>query len=311
MGFKSKKSIKDTEAAAAAAFLAAVESAGPDGKWQKSWMGTGDFPVNPTTGREYAGGFNSFVLGLRSLSYGGDNRWAGFGQWKTDGRPVKEDEKGTDIWYPRFKCATCGVPVGWGKKCRNGHSVVKSASKVFSGWGSSVVFNTQQTTRPMETVSPNADVDPEVGYKATAEIIKNLGVNIGHGGGRAYYSPSEDRVQMPVPGAFVTLADYWSTTLHETGHWTGHSTRLDRPGVNGSARTADGYAYEELVAELTAGFLCMHLNIAREGLFENHVQYIATWRRRLTEDPGLLRKAAGEAGAAMRYILKNGGHSTK
>ena len=303
-------SIEETEAMAVERFLSAVESADESGKWTKSWMGDSGEPMNLMTGAAYRGGFNYFTLTLAGLAYGGDNRWAGFGQWAKGKNPVKEGEKGTSIFFPRVKCATCGTGIGRGKKCRNGHSIVKASDRKFSGWGSSYVFNNQQTQRPVEAVSI-ADVDPQIGFEAAASIIDTLSMTLAHGGDRAFYSPPEDRVQMPVPGAFNTVADYWSTMLHETGHWTGHSTRLDRPGVNGSARTADGYAYEELVAELTAGFLCMHLNIAREGLFENHVQYIATWRRRLTEDPGLLRKAAGEAGAAMRYILKNGGHSTK
>ena len=208
-----------------------------------------------------------------------------------------------------MKCATCGTAIGRGKTCRNGHSIVKAAERAFSGWGTSYVFNNQQTQRPVEAVTI-ADVDPQIGFESAASIIDTLNMSLNHGGDRAYYSPREDRVQMPVPGAFNTLADYWSTMLHETGHWTGHKSRLNREGIAGDIRTSDTYAYEELVAELTAGFLCMHLNIAREGLFENHVQYIATWRRRLTEDPSLLRTAAGEAGAAMRYILKHGGHES-
>lgn len=302
-------SIRETEKAAVERFLSAVESADNNGKWQKSWMGDSGEPTNLVTGAAYRGGFNYFTLALAAMAHGGDNRWAGFGQWRKSGNPVRKDEKGMAIFFPKIKCATCGTAIGKGKACRRGHSIVKASERTFAGWGTSYVFNNQQTMNPEAEVSI-ADVDPEVGFEAAAGIIDTLSMNLNHGGDRAYYSPSEDRVQMPAPGAFNTLADYWSTMLHETGHWTGHKSRLNRVGIAGEIRTSDTYAYEELVAELTAGFLCMHLNIAREGLFENHVQYIATWRRRLTEDPSLLRTAAGEAGTAMRYILKHGGHDS-
>ncbi|WP_312715826.1 zincin-like metallopeptidase domain-containing protein, partial [Escherichia coli] len=43
---------------------------------------------------------------------------------------------------------------------------------------------------------------------------------------RAYYSPSQDRIVMPLSSQFDRDADYWATLLHELVHSTGHPSRL-------------------------------------------------------------------------------------
>jgi antirestriction protein ArdC len=59
-------------------------------------------------------------------------------------------------------------------------------------------------------------------------------------------------------------ADSYDTTLaHETTHWTAHESRLARDfgtHVFGS----EGYAIDELVAELGAAFLCADLDLTLE-----------------------------------------------
>ena len=74
---------------------------------------------------------------------------------------------------------------------------------------------------------------------------------------RAAYVPSWDLVMMPPRELFETEqgeANYWATFWHEVVHWTGHSSRLSRePHRVWGDRT---YAFEELIAELGAAFLC-------------------------------------------------------
>ena len=60
---------------------------------------------------------------------------------------------------------------------------------------------------------------------------------------------------MPPFEAFRDAESYYATLAHECTHWTRHPTRLDRDF--GRKRFGDeGYAMEELVAELGAAFLC-------------------------------------------------------
>ena len=52
---------------------------------------------------------------------------------------------------------------------------------------------------------------------------------------------------MPLKAQFSDEVGYYSTALHELGHWTGHETRLNREsGPFGSI----SYAKEELRAEI-------------------------------------------------------------
>ena len=57
--------------------------------------------------------------------------------------------------------------------------------------------------------------------------------------------------------------------------WSGSKTRLDRD-FGGHRFGSEGYAVEELVAELGAAFLCADLELALEPR-EDHASYIATW----------------------------------
>src|SRR5690606_36532744 len=59
-------------------------------------------------------------------------------------------------------------------------------------------------------------------------LVKNTGAHIDHvRGDRAFYSPLSDNIRMPERTQFKTSDRYYSTLLHELGHWTGHKVRLN------------------------------------------------------------------------------------
>jgi len=79
---------------------------------------------------------------------------------------------------------------------------------------------------------------------------------IEHGGGRACYSPSEDKVSMPEAKVFETPHAYYGTLFHELTHSTGHVSRLNRKEVTDIIHFGSTpYSREELVAEMGAAFL--------------------------------------------------------
>lgn len=295
----------DTDARITADLLAALDAhaANPVG-WKMPWDSFAGFPVNATTGNSYGGSYNAVVLMFAAASFGGDQRWAGFGQWKKKGNPVKAGERGVAIFFPRFACAACGR-AAFGKGCKGcGAKFAKASDKRMAGFSQSTVFNNQQTVEPIPAPEVK-DVDPAEGYEAAAAIVAKAGADVRHGGGRAFYSPADDYIGLPEAGAFATVADYWSTSLHEHAHWTGHASRLNRVGItrpDGYSREA--YAYEELVAEISASFLCKHAGVDRPGLDDQHIAYLASWRKALTDDPSIIRKAVGEAGKVLRYLTK-------
>jgi antirestriction protein ArdC len=95
---------------------------------------------------------------------------------------------------------------------------------------------------------------------------------------------------------FETFRDaesHAATLAHELTHATKHSKRLARDF--GRVRHGDeGYAREELVAELGAAFLCADLNLTPE-VREDHAAYIATWITVLQNEERAIFSAAESA----------------
>ena len=93
---------------------------------------------------------------------------------------------------------------------------------------------------------------------------------------------------------------YYVTLAHEVAHWTRHPSRLDRDF--GRKRWGDeGYATEELVAEIGAAFLCAALEITPEPR-EDHAAYIATWLKALKNDKKMIFVAASHAQRAADFL---------
>ena len=130
-------------------------------------------------------------------------------------------------------------------------------------------------------------------FVATGAVIR-------HGGTRAYYAEGSDHVQMPPFETFRDAESYAATLAHELAHWTKHGTRLARD--MGRVRWGDeGYAKEELVAELGSAFLCADLDITPE-VRADHSAYIASWLKALKDDKRLIFTAAAHAQRAADYL---------
>jgi antirestriction protein ArdC len=121
-----------------------------------------------------------------------------------------------------------------------------------------------------------------------------------HGGNRAYYAQEVDYVQMPPFESFRDAESYYSTLAHEMTHWTKHPARLARD-LGRKQWGDDGYAQEELVAELGAAFLCADLELTTEPPEEN-ASYIANWLEVLKNDTRFIFKAATHAQRAADYL---------
>ncbi|WP_011583102.1 MULTISPECIES: ArdC family protein [Chelativorans] len=124
--------------------------------------------------------------------------------------------------------------------------------------------------------------------------------DIRHGGDRAYYTMAEDRVQMPPFEAFRDAESYYATLAHELTHWTRHPLRLEREF--GRKRWGDeGYAMEELVAELGAAFLSADLGLTPEPRAD-HAAYIGSWLEVLKNDKRAIFAAASHAQRAADFL---------
>lgn len=143
-------------------------------------------------------------------------------------------------------------------------------------------------------------LDPVARIERAENFFAACKATIRHGGNRAYYAHELDYVQMPPFESFRDAESYYSTLAHEMTHWTRHPARLTRDF--GRKQWGDeGYAQEELVAELGAAFLCADLELATESREEN-ASYIANWLEVLKNDTRFIFKAAGHAQRAADYL---------
>lgn len=122
---------------------------------------------------------------------------------------------------------------------------------------------------------------------------------------RAYYSPADDKVVVPMRSQFDEMAKYYSTAFHELTHSTLTESRCNRKqdGAGASFFGSKAYSREELVAEMGAAMLCSNFGIDCEKAFKNSVAYLQSWVRNLKEDVKAVVVAAGKAEKAVRYIL--------
>lgn len=122
--------------------------------------------------------------------------------------------------------------------------------------------------------------------------------------GRAYYSPDDDQIVLPMLEQFKSSEHYYATAFHEMAHSTGHRSRLNR--LDRSARFgSQNYAKEELVAELTSAMLCKNYGIDSAELLDNTASYIDGWMRAIRKDTNLVISAAAKAEKAYEYITNS------
>lgn len=152
------------------------------------------------------------------------------------------------------------------------------------------------------------ELKPNPKFHVAESIAKNTGADIRNvNSNRAYYSPSLDYVNVPNIGLHHSSHEYYSTMFHELGHWTGHSSRLNRKELKESAYFGShNYSQEELTAELTAAFCCASLEISTESTERNSAAYLQNWLRVLRNDSKMLVMAAQRAQKASDMILKRG-----
>jgi antirestriction protein ArdC len=132
--------------------------------------------------------------------------------------------------------------------------------------------------------SPEREIIPQAEALAAATLA-----DIRTGGAHAFYRPSVDAVHIPPQPAFFDQINYYRT---------GHSSRLDRDLTGSFGSKA--YANEELVAEITAAFVCAALSIQPTV---RHADYLGNWLSVLRADNRAIFRAASKASKAADFLL--------
>lgn len=253
--------------------------------WSCPWQrvpGMSGLPSNYATGAAYSG-MNIMLLWYSASEQGfSDSRWMTYKQAKAEGGQVRKGEHGTTaIFYATLE-----------KENDAGEVEHIPMLKTFT------VFNVQQIdglALTTETVSPEATFDP---LPQAENLLRKSGANIIEKGQNAFFIPSTDEIHLPERYLFAYAANFYATDLHELVHWSGGKSRLNREmkGKFGS----EGYAFEELIAELGSAFLMADLGIV--GAVQ-HESYIASWLKALRNDKRYIFKAASSASKAHRYLM--------
>jgi antirestriction protein ArdC len=136
--------------------------------------------------------------------------------------------------------------------------------------------------------------------ESALRLLGGCNATIRHGYERAMYLPELDEIRLPWPSRFTSAEAYCATSLHETVHWTGHASRLNRQFGKRFGDAA--YAFEELVAELGSAFLMGHCGLV-DATIEGHAAYLDSWLHVLKNDRTAIFTAARHAGEAFEYIL--------
>lgn len=266
--------------------VAALEGGTPP--WISPWQDGTAIPSNLATGKPYRG-INVLMLLMEAMSHShADSRWLTLKQANELGGRIRKGEHGTAIVFFR-----------WKEIDDNGFTAAAEteARRVVPMLKTYTVFNASQVEFLPERFQLGST--PQWNPLAEADtVLQQSGAVVRHGGNRAFYSPAEDIIQLPPPAWFPEAEGYYATALHELTHWTGHPRRLARS--LGRRNGIDAYAFEELVAEMGAAFLCAHCGIP--GRLE-HASYIDNWLDALKRDKRLIFVAAGAAQKATDFAL--------
>src|SRR5579883_2578640 len=270
--------------------------------WQKPWQpGALEMPLNPTSERSYRGG-NAVQLMAVGVSRGYDDpRWMTYRQAQENGWQVKQGEKGTQIEYWEFpnRRSESNREAGTEHVSDDGPADQKQPRRMIHRVYT--VFNAKQIEGIPEH-QPKQREEFEI-VNAGESILKNSGAQISHDqNDRAFYNRNVDAIHLPQKSAFSKAADYYGTALHELGHWTGHTSRLNRETLNSSKNFGDeNYAREELRAELASIFLAAERGIPHDPA--NHAAYVGSWIKALQDDKNEIFRAAKDAHRATDFLL--------
>lgn len=259
--------------------------------WRKPWsdLENSGFPTNILTRRKYSG-INPLICQMVAQRQGFQSKfWGTFNQFSGIGAKIKK--------------RPADVPPGqWGTRLIFARPIVKNSvtaqgdeqqSKFFV-LREFTVFNLDQVegesldhlrARPRNQSS-------FIDYEPAERVIAATHADIRYGGNRAFYSRTDDYIQMPIKESFESQKEWYATHLHELCHWS--EKRLS---------WESSYAMNELVAEIGACYLASEIGVPQSDDLSNHNAYLGHWLTELENDPKAIFKAATQASKAADFIL--------
>jgi len=263
--------------------------------WRKPWTSTG-LPRNLVSKKPY-NGINYFLL---SASKYVSPFWLTYRQATELGGHVRKGEESTIVIFWKVEDLKQS-----GEALDTEESNEKNQRRFLLRYYR--VFNLEQCELPQAVLDklPKIATHEHDPIEAAERIIAGMlnPPEIQYAGSKAFYSRVTDRITLPSRELFISAEEQIATTYHEVSHATGHPKRLNRKSITEAAPFGSPtYATEELVAEMSAAYLCAEAGIS-PAVLENQAAYIAGWLKKLRDDRKLLVHAAAQAQKAADYIL--------
>lgn len=246
-------------------------------------------PRNLSSRHDYRG-INPFILWSKPF----DSRyWLTFKQVKALGGDVKKGEKSSLVvyWHWRSK-----------EEIEKLRAKTQNPAPCFPFYAR--VFNLEQCEgigAPEDDTKTFNHSPIEEAERIIREMPKAPRIEYTHDE-KPCYRPRTDTVAIPGARRFETSESFYSTMFHELAHSTGHESRLNRQlSIKRREFGSADYSFEELVAEMTAAFLCVHSGIKNQ--VEQTASYIDGWLSVFKKDKKILLDAATAAQRAADFIL--------
>lgn len=290
-----------------------------DSSWAKTWeyMET----QNAFTGHKYSGMNEVFLELVSRINKFDDPRFATFNQAKENSYHIEKGSSGIPIQFFTFINKETNKP--WNekefqKKTKNMTPQEKiieqdkkqAIAKVFHVFNAKNVISNKNKlslseNKPMEKFNKKINTNVLIN-----EFEKNLidGMEVGfqeiHSQG-AFYTPSLDKVTMPLKEQFNSYEERMAVLLHELGHATGNEKRLSRKLDTNFGST--NYSKEEVKVEMNSVFMVnqLGLDISPEQK-ENHLLYLDGWGKHIKNEPKEFLYALNDSLKIKDYMIEKG-----
>lgn len=253
---------------------------------------------NPVSGARYKGAnYAKLLIASDERGYK-DPRWMTFEQAKKMGYSIKKGAVSVPLekYVFEFEAERTNEETGEMEK-----EIVKLERPIINHFK---VFNAEQITGipPLSPKQENVNTDA---LKLADQLIASSACPVMElSQPKAFYSPANDRITLPLRNTFSSSEAFATVLMHEMIHSTGHESRLNRPLLN--KFDTPEYAKEELRAELGSYFMGTDVGIeGSQEILASHTQYLESWIKVLENDPNELFRACSDAQKAVELLEGN------
>lgn len=262
--------------------------------WHRPWTGVADGAISYTTRKPYSL--------LNQMLLGEDGEYITFNEVTKLGGKIKKGAKSQMVvFFKRYVKEESGINPDTGEE--ENKEKISFALRYYN------VFNVKDCEGIPAKIREEKRLftEDKTGEEVISEYINREASNgftfENIKGNRAYYSPSLDKVVLPLKEQFKKEGEYYSTAFHEIAHSTLKECRCNRKQKENVHFGDEDYSKEELVAEITSANICSVTGIETASTFQNSVAYIQSWLRALQNDTKMIVFASSQAEKATKYIL--------